>query len=95
MKRIKTSTPSVSEATVKSDSSTTGDPVQFKMEPYEIGDSTVHEHDTSADDSFGADGTENETTQQEDTEDYSLMEGLDEEPQAGTSGEGAGEGQGM
>lgn len=92
-KRIKTSTPSASDV-VKSDSSTTGDLVQFKMEPYEIGDATVKEQDSSANDPFGPESNDNDTTQEE-TEDYSLMEGLEDEPQAGTSGEGAEEGQGM
>lgn len=65
-------------------------PVQFKMEPYE----THSLIDETGDETFGDDTLDDNTV--DDTEDYSMMEGGvgEEEPQAGTSTDGAGEGQG-
>lgn len=62
--------------------------VQFKMEPYDQSQSISIQDD---DEQFG-EGLEE--TVGDDTEDYSMMEGNEEEPQAGTSTEGTGEGQG-
>ncbi|XP_076252150.1 uncharacterized protein LOC143191191 isoform X24 [Rhynchophorus ferrugineus] len=64
-------------------------PVQFKMEPYDQNQSVTIPDDTG-DENFGDDTLED--TAVDDTEDYSMMEG--EEPQAGTSTDGAAEGQG-
>ncbi|XP_030751902.1 protein tramtrack, beta isoform-like isoform X12 [Sitophilus oryzae] len=69
--------------------STDSQPVQFKMEPYDQNQSVTIPDDTG-DDNFGDDTLDD--TAVDDTEDYSMMEG--EEPQAGTSTDGAGEGQG-
>ncbi|XP_076252174.1 uncharacterized protein LOC143191191 isoform X48 [Rhynchophorus ferrugineus] len=63
-------------------------PVQFKMEPYDQNQSVTIPDDTG-DENFGDDTLED--TAVDDTEDYSMMEG--EEPQAGTSTDGAAEGQ--
>lgn len=72
-----------------SNSTTTAEFVQFKMEPYEQTQSfTVP--DDSGEDNFGDDAIDDSV---DDTEDYTLMENTDE-PQAGTSMDGAGEGQG-
>ncbi|XP_030751840.1 protein tramtrack, beta isoform-like isoform X5 [Sitophilus oryzae] len=68
--------------------STDSQPVQFKMEPYDQNQSVTIPDDTG-DDNFGDDTLDD--TAVDDTEDYSMMEG--EEPQAGTSTDGAGEGQ--
>ncbi|XP_076252149.1 uncharacterized protein LOC143191191 isoform X23 [Rhynchophorus ferrugineus] len=65
-------------------------PVQFKMEPYDQNQSVTIPDDTG-DENFGDDTLED--TAVDDTEDYSMMEG--EEPQAGTSTDGAAEGQGL
>ncbi|XP_045468598.1 modifier of mdg4-like isoform X28 [Harmonia axyridis] len=62
--------------------------VQFKMEPYDQSQTISIQDD---DEQFG-EGLEE--TVGDDTEDYSMMEGNEEEPQAGTSTEGTGEGQG-
>ncbi|XP_030751878.1 protein tramtrack, beta isoform-like isoform X9 [Sitophilus oryzae] len=70
--------------------STDSQPVQFKMEPYDQNQSVTIPDDTG-DDNFGDDTLDD--TAVDDTEDYSMMEG--EEPQAGTSTDGAGEGQGI
>ncbi|XP_030751932.1 protein tramtrack, beta isoform-like isoform X16 [Sitophilus oryzae] len=70
--------------------STDSQPVQFKMEPYDQNQSVTIPDDTG-DDNFGDDTLDD--TAVDDTEDYSMMEG--EEPQAGTSTDGAGEGQGL
>lgn len=60
------------------------------MEPYE----THSLIDETGDENFGDDTLDDNTV--DDTEDYSMMEGGvgEEEPQAGTSTDGAGEGQG-
>lgn len=94
-KRIKTSTPGTAEIVkAKMDGSSSGDLVQFKMEPYEISDQTQEQElSAEAEETLGNEG--NDTTRQDETEDYSLIEGMDDEPQAGTSGDGATEGQGM
>ncbi|XP_045468585.1 protein tramtrack, beta isoform-like isoform X16 [Harmonia axyridis] len=63
--------------------------VQFKMEPYDQSQTISIQDD---DEQFG-EGLEE--TVGDDTEDYSMMEGNEEEPQAGTSTEGTGEGQGV
>ncbi|XP_074038163.1 uncharacterized protein isoform X45 [Leptinotarsa decemlineata] len=65
--------------------------IQFKMEPYDQNQSLL---DETGDDNFGDDALDD--TAGDDNEDYSMMEsGVgDEEPQAGTSTDGAGEGQG-
>ncbi|KAJ8919039.1 hypothetical protein NQ315_016945 [Exocentrus adspersus] len=64
--------------------------VQFKMEPYEQTPSLI---DDAGDENFGDDALDDANV--DDTEDYSMMEGGvgEEEPQAGTSTDGAGEGQ--
>ncbi|XP_074038160.1 uncharacterized protein isoform X30 [Leptinotarsa decemlineata] len=66
--------------------------IQFKMEPYDQNQSLL---DETGDDNFGDDALDD--TAGDDNEDYSMMEsGVgDEEPQAGTSTDGAGEGQGI
>uniref|UniRef100_A0A6P7HBH9 Protein tramtrack, beta isoform-like isoform X12 n=1 Tax=Diabrotica virgifera virgifera TaxID=50390 RepID=A0A6P7HBH9_DIAVI len=65
-------------------------PLHFKTEPYEQSVSLL---DETGDDTFNED-TLDETVG-DDNEDYSMMEsGSGEEPQAGTSTDGAGEGQG-
>ncbi|XP_023014985.1 uncharacterized protein isoform X42 [Leptinotarsa decemlineata] len=66
--------------------------IQFKMEPYDQNQSLL---DETGDDNFGDDALDD--TAGDDNEDYSMMEsGVgDEEPQAGTSTDGAGEGQGF
>lgn len=90
-KRPRTSETEIQKTVVeKTESLSSRDLVQFKMEPYEITDS-VHEPETSADDdtTFANEGMEMENSQQQEEEDYSLMSGMEEEPQAGTSGEGA------
>ncbi|CAG9822907.1 unnamed protein product [Phaedon cochleariae] len=66
--------------------------VQFKMEPY---DQSTNLIDDTGDDNFGDDNLDD--TANDDNEDYSMMESSmtgEEEPQAGTSADGAGEGQG-
>ncbi|XP_072393826.1 uncharacterized protein [Diabrotica undecimpunctata] len=66
-------------------------PLHFKTEPYEQSVSLL---DEPGDDTFNED-TLDETVG-DDNEDYSMMEsGSGEEPQAGTSTDGAGEGQGI
>ncbi|XP_018573613.1 protein tramtrack, beta isoform isoform X32 [Anoplophora glabripennis] len=67
------------------------EPVQFKMEPYDQTQSLI---DETGDENFGDDNLDDANV--DDTEDYSMMEGGtgEEEPQAGTSTDGAGEGQG-
>ncbi|XP_019880613.2 protein tramtrack, beta isoform isoform X19 [Aethina tumida] len=72
--------------------STSNEVVQFKMEPYDQNQSISI--DETPDETFGDDNTLDEANV-DDTEDYSMMEGGEEEPQAGTSAEGAGEGQGF
>ncbi|XP_019880603.2 modifier of mdg4 isoform X31 [Aethina tumida] len=72
--------------------STSNEVVQFKMEPYDQNQSISI--DETPDETFGDDNTLDEANV-DDTEDYSMMEGGEEEPQAGTSAEGAGEGQGV
>ncbi|XP_023014941.2 uncharacterized protein isoform X1 [Leptinotarsa decemlineata] len=66
--------------------------IQFKMEPYDQNQSLL---DETGDDNFGDDALDD--TAGDDNEDYSMMEsGVgDEEPQAGTSTDGAGEGQAL
>ncbi|XP_018573588.1 protein tramtrack, beta isoform isoform X9 [Anoplophora glabripennis] len=66
------------------------EPVQFKMEPYDQTQSLI---DETGDENFGDDNLDDANV--DDTEDYSMMEGGtgEEEPQAGTSTDGAGEGQ--
>lgn len=61
------------------------------MEPYDQTHSLI---DETGDETFGDDTLDDNTV--DDTEDYSMMEGGvgEEEPQAGTSTDGAGEGQG-
>ncbi|XP_018573600.1 protein tramtrack, beta isoform isoform X20 [Anoplophora glabripennis] len=68
------------------------EPVQFKMEPYDQTQSLI---DETGDENFGDDNLDDANV--DDTEDYSMMEGGtgEEEPQAGTSTDGAGEGQGI
>ncbi|XP_044756248.1 modifier of mdg4-like isoform X13 [Coccinella septempunctata] len=61
--------------------------VQFKMEPYDQSQTISIQDD---DEQFGEGLEENVG---DETEDYSMMEGNEEEPQAGTSTEGTGEGQ--
>ncbi|XP_063907092.1 modifier of mdg4-like isoform X30 [Zophobas morio] len=69
--------------------------IQFKMEPYDQGQSTVTIPDDNTDETFTDDPLD-ETNADDGNEDYSMMEGGDEEPQAGTSADGtAGEGQGV
>ncbi|XP_063907070.1 protein tramtrack, beta isoform-like isoform X11 [Zophobas morio] len=69
--------------------------IQFKMEPYDQGQSTVTIPDDNTDETFTDDPLD-ETNADDGNEDYSMMEGGDEEPQAGTSADGtAGEGQGF
>ncbi|XP_063907093.1 modifier of mdg4-like isoform X31 [Zophobas morio] len=69
--------------------------IQFKMEPYDQGQSTVTIPDDNTDETFTDDPLD-ETNADDGNEDYSMMEGGDEEPQAGTSADGtAGEGQGL
>lgn len=70
--------------------------IQFKMEPYDQGQSNQSlNDDNNADDNFVDDPLE-DTNADDGNEDYSMMEGGDEEPQAGTSTDVAsGEGQGM
>ncbi|XP_063907075.1 protein tramtrack, beta isoform-like isoform X14 [Zophobas morio] len=69
--------------------------IQFKMEPYDQGQSTVTIPDDNTDETFTDDPLD-ETNADDGNEDYSMMEGGDEEPQAGTSADGtAGEGQGQ
>ncbi|XP_044756251.1 modifier of mdg4-like isoform X16 [Coccinella septempunctata] len=63
--------------------------VQFKMEPYDQSQTISIQDD---DEQFGEGLEENVG---DETEDYSMMEGNEEEPQAGTSTEGTGEGQGI
>ncbi|CAH0552590.1 unnamed protein product [Brassicogethes aeneus] len=86
-----TKTEPISSVLTPSSSSTTDQMVQFKMEPYDQSQ-TINLADDAADDTFGDDHTLDETTM-DDTEDYNMMEGGEEEPQAGTSTEVAGEGQ--
>lgn len=62
--------------------------VQFKMEPYDQSQTISIQDD---DEQFGEGLDE---TVGDETEDYSMMESNEEEPQAGTSTEGTGEGQG-
>ncbi|KAL3277344.1 hypothetical protein HHI36_012695 [Cryptolaemus montrouzieri] len=69
-------------------SSTPSEVVQFKMEPYDQTQSISIQDD---DEQFGGESLDD--TVGDDTEDYSMMEGNEEEPQAGTSAEGSGEGQ--
>lgn len=65
------------------------------MEPYDQGQSNQSLNDENADDTFADDPLE-DSTADDGNEDYSMMEGADEEPQAGTSSElASGEGQGM
>ncbi|XP_056644046.1 modifier of mdg4-like isoform X34 [Diorhabda carinulata] len=68
--------------------------VHFKMEPYDQSQNLL---DETGDENFGDDTLDENVG--DDTEDYSMMEtgtgGPEEEPQAGTSTDGAGEGQGI
>ncbi|XP_056643834.1 protein tramtrack, beta isoform-like isoform X8 [Diorhabda sublineata] len=68
--------------------------VHFKMEPYDQSQNLL---DETGDENFGDDTLDENVG--DDTEDYSMMEtgtgGPEEEPQAGTSTDGAGEGQGV
>ncbi|XP_056643932.1 modifier of mdg4-like isoform X23 [Diorhabda carinulata] len=68
--------------------------VHFKMEPYDQSQNLL---DETGDENFGDDTLDENVG--DDTEDYSMMEtgtgGPEEEPQAGTSTDGAGEGQGL
>ncbi|XP_066256706.1 protein tramtrack, beta isoform-like isoform X15 [Euwallacea similis] len=77
-------------AIAKTEPSSTGvdsSSVQFKVEPYDLNQSVTIPDD--GDDNFDENLDDNTV---DDTEDYSMMEG--EEPQAGTSTDGTGEGQG-
>jgi hypothetical protein len=63
------------------------------MEPYDQSQSTVTIPDDNPDETFTDDPLD-ESNADDGNEDYSMMEGGDEEPQAGTSADGtAGEGQ--
>ncbi|XP_066139028.1 protein tramtrack, beta isoform-like isoform X10 [Euwallacea fornicatus] len=76
-------------AIAKTEPSSTGvdsSSVQFKVEPYDLNQSVTIPDD--GDDNFDENLDDNTV---DDTEDYSMMEG--EEPQAGTSTDGTGEGQ--
>lgn len=79
-----TKTEPISTAATNVDSA----PVQFKVEPYDQNQAVTIPDD--GDETFGDDTLDDNTV--DDTEDYSMMEG--EEPQAGTSTDGTGEGQG-
>lgn len=83
---------SVMKAESTSSTSASAGLIEFKMEPYESGDHSNIQHDVSHDKTY-FDDTMDET-QTEENEDYSLVEGTDDDVQAGTSGEGV-EGQGM
>lgn len=79
---------------IETDALTANDLVQFKMEPYESGEiasdaAEVHEETFEVEEGGGDDAAG-----QDETEDFSLLEGMEGEPQAGTSGDAAGEGQG-
>ncbi|XP_015839564.1 protein tramtrack, beta isoform isoform X27 [Tribolium castaneum] len=68
--------------------------IQFKMEPYDQSQASITVPDDGVDETF-ADDPLDDTNADEGNEDYSMMEGGDDEPQAGTSTDGAaGEGQG-
>lgn len=69
----------------------TSELIEFKMEPYESGDHSNVQHDSSHDKTYFDDTMDESQTG--DNEDYSLVEGTEDEPQASTSGEGI-EGQG-
>ncbi|XP_008198860.1 protein tramtrack, beta isoform isoform X23 [Tribolium castaneum] len=67
--------------------------IQFKMEPYDQSQASITVPDDGVDETF-ADDPLDDTNADEGNEDYSMMEGGDDEPQAGTSTDGAaGEGQ--
>ncbi|XP_008198845.1 protein tramtrack, beta isoform isoform X7 [Tribolium castaneum] len=69
--------------------------IQFKMEPYDQSQASITVPDDGVDETF-ADDPLDDTNADEGNEDYSMMEGGDDEPQAGTSTDGAaGEGQGF
>ncbi|XP_008198866.1 protein tramtrack, beta isoform isoform X30 [Tribolium castaneum] len=69
--------------------------IQFKMEPYDQSQASITVPDDGVDETF-ADDPLDDTNADEGNEDYSMMEGGDDEPQAGTSTDGAaGEGQGL
>ncbi|XP_008198865.1 protein tramtrack, beta isoform isoform X29 [Tribolium castaneum] len=69
--------------------------IQFKMEPYDQSQASITVPDDGVDETF-ADDPLDDTNADEGNEDYSMMEGGDDEPQAGTSTDGAaGEGQGV
>ncbi|XP_060525328.1 modifier of mdg4-like isoform X13 [Cylas formicarius] len=90
--RLSDSQPTPSAVVTKTEpvnsSSAETPPVQFKVEPYDQNQTLTIPDDDG--DNFGDDTLDDNTA--DDTEDYSMMEG--EEPQAGTSTDGAGEGQG-
>ncbi|XP_060525353.1 modifier of mdg4-like isoform X36 [Cylas formicarius] len=89
--RLSDSQPTPSAVVTKTEpvnsSSAETPPVQFKVEPYDQNQTLTIPDDDG--DNFGDDTLDDNTA--DDTEDYSMMEG--EEPQAGTSTDGAGEGQ--
>ncbi|XP_060525355.1 modifier of mdg4-like isoform X38 [Cylas formicarius] len=91
--RLSDSQPTPSAVVTKTEpvnsSSAETPPVQFKVEPYDQNQTLTIPDDDG--DNFGDDTLDDNTA--DDTEDYSMMEG--EEPQAGTSTDGAGEGQGI
>ncbi|XP_060525327.1 modifier of mdg4-like isoform X12 [Cylas formicarius] len=91
--RLSDSQPTPSAVVTKTEpvnsSSAETPPVQFKVEPYDQNQTLTIPDDDG--DNFGDDTLDDNTA--DDTEDYSMMEG--EEPQAGTSTDGAGEGQGV
>ncbi|XP_060525335.1 modifier of mdg4-like isoform X19 [Cylas formicarius] len=91
--RLSDSQPTPSAVVTKTEpvnsSSAETPPVQFKVEPYDQNQTLTIPDDDG--DNFGDDTLDDNTA--DDTEDYSMMEG--EEPQAGTSTDGAGEGQEM
>ncbi|XP_060525320.1 protein tramtrack, beta isoform-like isoform X5 [Cylas formicarius] len=91
--RLSDSQPTPSAVVTKTEpvnsSSAETPPVQFKVEPYDQNQTLTIPDDDG--DNFGDDTLDDNTA--DDTEDYSMMEG--EEPQAGTSTDGAGEGQGL
>lgn len=81
---------SIMKAESTSNTSTTSELIQFKMEPYESGDHSNVLQDSSHDKTYFDDTMGESHT--EETEDYSLVEGTDDEPQASTSGDGEGQG---
>lgn len=81
---------SMSKLENTSNTSTTEEAVQFKMEPYESGEHSNVQYDSNEDETYLEDTMD---SQAEESEEYSLVEGGKGEPQASTSGDGV-EGQG-